>query len=231
VWCWGKNEGPNGTDIGTPTLVPQLQGATLVMSSMHQYCGLLKDGQVRCWAGDLGDPNLKKIVKQMGLKVHDGAGVKNVTDIAVDNHTACAITKDEVAFCWGNGKDGRLGDGKDHRGREKHQPPTQAKGLKGVVDVETSGLHTCARTAAGDVFCWGSNGQGECGDGTTGGDKLTPVAVRGLTGVEKLSLGDSFSCALVKDGSVWCWGENSWGQTGSGIESDEEPVPVRVALP
>jgi alpha-tubulin suppressor-like RCC1 family protein len=231
VWCWGYRHGPGAADSGAPVRVAQLEGATRVVTGGNDSCAPLAKGGMRCWDAEFGSPIFDKPpLSALRSKLTECAGVKDAVDIGVDDTLACATTRQQTAYCWGNGKYGTLGDGKDHRSPDKMQPPREVQGLAGAVDVETEGLHSCARTANGDVYCWGMNSSGELGDGSTDG-RAAPVRVRDLTGAVSLALGDSLSCALLKDGSVWCWGDNNNGQVGSGSEAREIPAPAKVMLP
>ncbi|MCI0859947.1 MAG: RCC1 repeat-containing protein, partial [Chloroflexi bacterium] len=76
--------------------------------------------------------------------------------------------------------------------------------------------HTCAITAAGGVTCWGSNADGQLGDGTSL-DRISPVNVTGLTSsMTSLTAGSSHTCGLTEAGAVKCWGKNFDGQIGDG---------------
>ncbi len=89
------------------------------------------------------------------------------------------------------------------------------------------GAHGCFVMADGSARCWGRGGpQSHLGDGT---DEVreAPVTAQGLTCVVSLSAGDSHTCALRTDGSVWCWGENASGQLGDGTTSAHN-APTRV---
>ena len=104
-----------------------------------------------------------------------------------------------------------------------------------VTQVATGGASTCALLSTGSVECWGDNGYGELGTGSTTGPQTcqesegpcstAPVAVTGLTNVIAISVGGyggtDFACALLSNGSVECWGDNSYGELGN--DSDTGP--------
>jgi alpha-tubulin suppressor-like RCC1 family protein len=114
-------------------------------------------------------------------------------------------------------------------------------GLSDVVefDFAVGGHFGCARTAE-TLRCWGSNQDGELGDGrndhgtcgvipNTYDCSRTPVEVSTLdaTAIAQVELGSSFACALLDDGTVWCWGANALGQLGNGTtEASDEPVQI-----
>lgn len=87
--------------------------------------------------------------------------------------------------------------------------------------------HTVALKSDGTVWAWGSNGNGQLGDGTTT-DSPVPVQVSGLTDVTAVAAGGTHSLALKSDGTVWAWGGNSNGQLGDGTTADS-PFPVQVS--
>ena len=89
-------------------------------------------------------------------------------------------------------------------------------------------FHTCALTTDGGVTCWGSNSNGQLGDGTSDRRRNTPDYVQGLKrGIAAISAGELHACALTTDGGVKCWGANLNGQLGDGTNVDQS-APVDV---
>ena len=83
-------------------------------------------------------------------------------------------------------------------------------------------------TSAGAVKCWGSNHAGPLGDGTER-DSAVPVDVVGLgAGAVMVSAGNLHTCVVTSADAVKCWGNNWFGQVGSGTNTDFAPVPVDV---
>lgn len=75
--------------------------------------------------------------------------------------------------------------------------------------------HTCAIGQSGHVYCWGLNGKGQLGDGTTT-NRPTPTLVSSLTDAIGVSTSYEISCAVTSKGEVWCWGDSTDGQIPSG---------------
>jgi alpha-tubulin suppressor-like RCC1 family protein len=98
----------------------------------------------------------------------------------------------------------------------------------GAVQMATGGDHTCALLADATVRCWGSNGYGQLGDGTTT-DRAQPAVVAGLSGVAGIAAGQYHTCAVLTDGTMRCWGFNGSGQLGDGTMTNRSS-PVKVGI-
>jgi alpha-tubulin suppressor-like RCC1 family protein len=128
------------------------------------------------------------------------------------NHT-CARQSDGTVKCAGSANSGALGvappPGSDASGSNITIPtPVTVEGLSGVTDVATGHGFSCALLTDATVRCWGGNGLGQLGDGTTT-SSWRPVTVAGLSNVRSIAAGAWHTCALVKDGTVRCWGNRS----------------------
>ncbi len=89
-----------------------------------------------------------------------------------------------------------------------------------------SSFHTCALTASGNVYCWGSNSDGQLGVGSqTSFAQPAHVAKdssnNAFDSVKQIAVGPIHTCALKKDGTVWCWGNGNAGELGDGV-----PLPI-----
>ena len=114
-------------------------------------------------------------------------------------------------------------------------PATFTETATGIVPVpvllSVGGDHSCEIRGGGSVFCWGSNGSGELGDGTTTARAVATPVVTGQS-FTSLALGDSHSCALTGSGQAFCWGDNSSGALGDGTTTNRSaPTAVREDAP
>jgi len=86
-----------------------------------------------------------------------------------------------------------------------------------VVQVAAGSNFTCARLAGGSVYCWGRNGSGQLGRGSTTA-ATTAAPVMGLDDAIDLDAGELHACAVRAGGRVVCWGEGANGRIGDGAK-------------
>jgi alpha-tubulin suppressor-like RCC1 family protein len=98
-----------------------------------------------------------------------------------------------------------------------------------VVSVGAGAQHTCALLTTGKVMCWGANGVGQLGNGSTTGEALKPAEVPGIT-ASKLGVGGSFTCAVLTDTTVRCWGDNTYGESGLATSDITDPNPTQIKV-
>lgn len=95
------------------------------------------------------------------------------------------------------------------------------------VQTDVADLHTCGVTASDHVYCWGNNGSGQLGDGTTAPDSV-PVPVATTHSFRQVTAGGAHSCGVTTADEVYCWGNNISGQLGDGSTTDRS-TPVAVS--
>jgi alpha-tubulin suppressor-like RCC1 family protein len=106
-------------------------------------------------------------------------------------------------------------------------PIANASGtITGITSASVGGGHLLVSVLDGAVYAWGSNFNGQVGDGTTS-VRSSPVRLTTIAGVSKVSAGGVHSVAVKQDGSLWAWGANSQGQVGDGT-TVQRPSPVAV---
>jgi alpha-tubulin suppressor-like RCC1 family protein len=143
-------------------------------------------------------------------------------------HT-CLLVDGGSVRCWGNNAYGQIGDGSDVA--SNRTTPTTVVNLTGAIDVTAGGFHSCALIQDGTVACWGADDYGQRGDGPTSQEpSFVPTRVVGIERAVDVDAGDHFTCALVEDGHIWCWGLDAEGQLGENIHPGEtQMAPVEVA--
>jgi alpha-tubulin suppressor-like RCC1 family protein len=225
-----------------------------VEAGFYATCALMSDGTVRCWgmggSGQLG----------LGTGEYDDAnhptpvpGLFGVTAIGMSGGHACALLEDETVKCWGANFYGQLGRGTADNGYNDLPMPvldeTGAGPLTNVKSIAVGRTRTCAVVAVGSARqarCWGYNGSGALGSGTTADRYLpTPVCSTGSypgsctaqTNVVELAASLHHTCARISGGTLRCWGSNSSGQlaiwNGQAYVSDpnDHPNPITVRDP
>jgi alpha-tubulin suppressor-like RCC1 family protein len=101
-------------------------------------------------------------------------------------------------------------------------------GLTDATALSAGSAHTCALRADSLVFCWGANGFGQLGDGTTLSRPWPETVEFGaVPGAIAVTAGGFHTCALLDNGIPYCWGSNFTGQLGDGTTTDRH-TPVKV---
>ena len=142
----------------------------------------------------------------------------------------CAITLDAGLVCWGNNDNGQLGHVDagflidstcteyGSVAEDCSAVPFPAEFAGSVKQAVAGNAHTCVLDTTGNVSCWGNGFDGQLGNGRAGlgaGTGPAPTPVQGLDGgITEIAAGESVSCAVKKDGTVWCWGYSTDGELG-----------------
>lgn len=243
VACWGSNNtGQLGTGTVTGTTITPDYAISPVLAAVSDssqigttarvVCSLGKDGGVSCWGNAL----------QLGNAGPTDAGFAHPDPVSL---LGLAGPVAELGKGHGYAElvrlvDGRVqvfGDNEDHvagfadAGR---MIPT-ATLIPGLVakQVSISGHHACARRSDDTVVCWGNTQLGAVGLDPDAAPHYqdTPIAIPNLTDVVRVTVGwNDFACALIRGGSVRCWGDDSRGQLGRGTAGGYDHVAAPVAF-
>jgi hypothetical protein len=163
---------------------PQWRRFILDRSSLSfGSCGLVADSSAVCWYG--GDSLITQVggAKFIDFGMHsEGSGSRDAR--------LCGIRADSTAVCWSRGS----------------TTLTPVPGVTRVVEVKLGGSHECMRTADAEVWCSGSNDQGQLGNGTRVSSE-GPTRVIGIPPAAALEVRNQATCAISVDQRAWCWGK------------------------
>ena len=209
VKCWGAaylgNSG--STDFPKPVRVSRVSNVIAVaVGRTGTSCVVIADGSAWCWGdgsnGELGNGTTNIILYP--VKVNN---ITNATVVAAGDNYACALLADGSVKCWGKNNVGQLGHGDTTS--YSTSTPTAVLGINNAISISAHYQHTCVVLATGGIKCWGANASKQLGNDSVADFSSTPVAVNGITDAAAVSVGNSNSCALLKDGSLSCWGDGS----------------------
>jgi alpha-tubulin suppressor-like RCC1 family protein len=231
--CTGRNQFGQHGDGGyaNSAVLDPISGLTTaarVVAGDEFACALMQDGSVKCWglgeSGQRGDGSFTTF----GFTPGDVTGLTGASQVAAGYGHACALIVDGSIRCWGENREGQLGNGAT--ADPGVAEPVTVTGVTGALAIATGAYHTCAIMPDRTVACWGRNDQGQLGDGTLTTSSTPVQVVTGsgpLTGAAALTAGGAHTCVLLVDADVKCWGENGNGQLGDGTNVLKRH-PVRV---
>lgn len=216
AYCWGGNgygelgDGTYGNRSTPVGVVGGLSFATLAAGERHTCARSSAGAAYYCWGddsyGQLGDGD------NQALDPLPVSGMPPAVAVEVGGHS-CALTSGGSTYCWGGGS----------------ATPVAVSGGLTFSAVTAGGWHTCGITTAGPTYCWGSNWGGQLGDGSNT-TSSTPVAVTGGLTFSAVTAGSlAHTCGLTSAGAAYCWGENAYGQLGTGSADGGAYSPVAVS--
>ena len=228
LWTWGNgDEGRLGINIVTNKFTPvtTFAGGTnwKQVSSGSRYCAAIKtDGTLWTWGlgtyGQLGDNTATNKL----TPVTTFAGGTNWKQVSSGYKHCAAIKTDGTLWTWGRGADGQLGD---NTVTDKSTPVTTFAGGTNWKQVSSGGAQCAAIKTDGTLWTWGLGTYGQLGDNTIT-NKSTPVTTfAGGTNWKQVSSGGAHCAAIKTDGTLWTWGNGSYGRLGiNTITSKFTPV-------
>ncbi len=179
-------------------------------------CALVTSGKVYCWGA-----------RELNGSDHDAAspllvsGLPKTKAISAGLTNTCAIDLTDRAWCWGaNWKETF-----EQKSLVHSHIPNPVEGIAAATQIAIGYSHVCAIVKTdGSVWCWGSNGVGELGEGSTV-DHGQPVRAGSIMAATSIAAGVANTCAALADGDLYCWGRDT--QRGKGIIV-KSLTPVKV---
>jgi alpha-tubulin suppressor-like RCC1 family protein len=241
MWCRnGQSTGTNSGFMGygsfnNTTSWVQVSGGhlwkaldvTQNFNDEQAICAIKSDDTIWCWGNDnsgkLGNGAIAGNQNVPG-QIDDASTWKAITG---GQNYFCAIKSDDTGWCWGQGSNGRLGDGSG----SNQASPVQIAGGHNWKVLSAGVDHTCGIKTDDTLWCWGSQTNGKVGNGLTSGSQATPVQVQVGNTFKAVSAGSSFTCAIASNNARYCWGNNNDSQLGSLLVPTAFTEPVAIADP
>lgn len=244
VACWGNNvHGQLGdgskNNRHEPVYVHGISDAIHIATGYQHACAVTRSGHLYCW-GENADGQLGKNEGGIYTRPQRVSGVSRPVQVEAGTASTCARLKNGHVECWGVNAYGELGRGVGPDKLKRSYRPSRVKDVSQAVDLSGYADHYCAVTESGEVACWG--GKTDLSprelrrrdrrlDANLPVEPLPDVGavdeVPGITGITHVAVGKEYSCALEEAGQVYCWGENTYAQHGSGSQSDrDDPSPM-----
>jgi alpha-tubulin suppressor-like RCC1 family protein len=150
-------------------------------------------------------------------------GATKFTRLAAGRYFTCGLTSAGATWCWGDNSFGQLGNGTTGSGNDStnKNAPGLVSGNVVLQSIVAGQLHVCGVNAAGAAYCWGAYPSGQLGN-ASGSEQAVPGRSAAALTLKSLALGgDNHTCGLTTaDGTAWCWGNNTFGQLGTGAKSN-----------
>jgi alpha-tubulin suppressor-like RCC1 family protein len=232
AYCWGNiSLGRLGVSGMNNILTPISVSGGLTFSSIsagnQHTCGITTAAKVYCWgnggSGRLGNNDTANSSSPVAVTVPvPPSGALVFSSVSAGDQHSCAVTATGAGFCWGNGGNGRLGNG--DTANSNFAAPLFGYSFSSIM---AGGAHTCGITLSGATYCWGNNGFGRLGNGGTANSSV-PILVSGAYTFSSISIGDTHTCGLTSSGTAYCWGNNGFGQIGSFSSTQSVSLPLSV---
>ena len=243
VWAWGDDlEGQVGRGGArwlstTPVPVPGVEHVVAIAGGTNTAYALQRGGAVWAWGDDaqdeLGDSGGPGRERPSRVKI-PGAAVA----IAAGMFSAYALRRDRTVWAWGGNSVGQLGTSAvDAASGVPHRVGSLAR----VVAIAAGASDGYALRSDGTVWAWGDDSLGQLGRSacragraqtSSAGSRCqaigSPLQVPGLDDVKAIAVGSNSAYALRRDGTVWAWGDNSFGALGTGAHRLFVAKPARI---
>jgi alpha-tubulin suppressor-like RCC1 family protein len=245
VWSWGGNRlGELGTGSIAPLpLLPHstpsmeyrgalqpvrlsIQNVSAIAASPYRIAAVMRDGTVRQWPTAGRDGSIDSRPSPV-------AGLTDIVQVAPGTGHTLALARDGRVWAWGDNSWGAVG--LEPKSDTPVTAPIVVSGLPEVAAVAAASAVSFALARDGSVWVWGSNGQGQFGNGKRSSHPsvdtvATPQRVAGVSNIVAISAGTNgrHVMALAKDGTLRTWGNTDWGQMGNGAGPGFHLTPIAL---
>ena len=228
LWMWGSGfygQIGNNTGLNRSSPVQTVAGGnnwSSVACGYYHTAAIKTDGTLWTWGqnsnGQLGD----NTATRKSSPVQTIAGGTNWSSVAGGVFHTAATKTDGTLWMCGQNSSGQLGDNTTIR---KSSPVQTIAGGTNWSSVAGGVYHTAAIKTDGTLWTWGTNAFGQLGDNTLI-HRSSPVQVVGFaTNWSSVACGYYSTYALKKDGTLWAWGFNGYGQLGDNtIANKSSPI-------
>ncbi len=218
--------------------VKSVPGKGLISNGNIHTCAILDNASTMCWGSDgdgrLGDGGEDNAVSKPTSFVTNPEG-ESFKSIHAGHENTCGITDSGKLYCWGNNNNGKNGIGSTNTEKLPSTPVTFNQNT--TIEKLSMGLyHSCAIDSDNTVWCWGRAWNGNLGSGDGNADQYAPVQVE-LPGendfATEIAAGERFTCALLGNGAISCWGHDGNNQLGDSADTtgDQNTPQSYVSLP
>lgn len=229
AYCWGGNAVGalgDGNDLFRSKVPVAVRGGLRfrsISSGTGYTCGVTTNDVGYCWGSGLSG-ELGNGVEADQFEPVPVAGGLHFKDISTSLFHTCGITTGGAVYCWGDNQYGKLGVGN----LVNSTTPQAVTGGRTYQSIGTGDFFSCGLTTQGKVYCWGSNISFELGNGAPSVSYTTePTSLYGNPTFVSIAVGSYHACGITADGSLFCWGANTYGKLGNGLEAATViPVPV-----
>lgn len=248
VYAWGANNkgqlGNNSTTSYPYPVAVDMTGALLgktvvaLAAGYEHSLALTSDGGIYAWgsnvAGELGTGSPSDSLVPVAVDTGGVLSGKTIQQIQAGWGTSAVLDSNGQVYTWGSGNS--LGNSSASASTVPVAVDTGGVlSGKTVSKLRVGGFHMLVQTTDGMLFGWGVNNRGQIGDGTSGTNRLSPVAVD-VTGVlatktiTDISAGYQHSLALASDGTVYAWGADDAMALGNATTTVQADSPVAVDM-